>query len=119
VSATNYTDLPQTRADLGHVYLSTACLHARERPELHQYCNATRALHGEEKFPGTCKWCAAPCICQCHHREQLTPGQQHLFERLEELVDQALAQYDQGFAVNVEAEMRNLARELSASQLDT
>ena len=45
-------------------------------------------------------------------RNDLTPDQQRFYDRLEDLVDQALAQYDQGFAVNVEAEMTALARQL-------
>lgn len=32
-----------------HQYLSTACLHGR-----HDDCRLT------------CKWCPAPCLCDCH-----------------------------------------------------
>lgn len=33
-----------------HAYTSTACTH-----ELHEQCR------------GTCKFCAGPCRCACHH----------------------------------------------------
>jgi hypothetical protein len=106
MSDSNYTGVPKTRNDRRHAYLSTACLH-----ENHEHCQCKTNLEGEEKIPGTCKWCAAPCICPCH-RSGLTPDQQRFYERLEVLVDQALAQYEQGYAVNVESEMTALAREL-------
>lgn len=43
-----------------HVYLSTSCLHA-----MHDYCKAKEGQAGP-KTPATCKFCAAPCVCQCH-----------------------------------------------------
>lgn len=43
-----------------HVYLSTACLHGQ-----HTYCQAKIGNQGE-KQPGTCKFCPAQCICECH-----------------------------------------------------
>jgi hypothetical protein len=105
MSSTNYTQAPGPGYSAPHVYLSTACLH-----ENHQHCQCRTNLQGEEKVPGTCKWCAAPCICPCHGQ---SPQEQQVYERLEVLVDQALAQHEQGYAVNVEAEMRQLARELT------
>jgi len=44
-----------------HVYLSTACLHG-----IHEHCQCKTNLEGEPKVPGTCKWCGAPCVCECH-----------------------------------------------------
>lgn len=101
---TNYTGVPKTRNDPHHVYLSTACLH-----ENHEHCQCGTNLQGDQKTPGTCKWCAAPCICPCHSG-QMSPDQTRLYERLEALVDQALAQYEQGYAVDVEQEMEAIAR---------
>jgi hypothetical protein len=49
-----------------HEYLSTACLHARENPELHKHCRSDANLAGEPKVPGQCKWCTAMCACPCH-----------------------------------------------------
>jgi hypothetical protein len=49
----------------GHVYLSTSCLHG-----LHEYCRSEtgRADGGETwvKKPSRCKFCDAPCVCNCH-----------------------------------------------------
>lgn len=42
----------------------------------------------------------------------LTPEQVAVYERLHVLVEVALEQFDQGFAVNVEQEMADLAKEL-------
>lgn len=48
-----------------HIYLSTACLHHD-----HGYCGSSDGydVQGEpfEKRPAQCKWCASPCICDCH-----------------------------------------------------
>jgi len=39
-----------------HEYLSTACLHAG-----HAYCQSSFG-----KVAACCKFCAAPCTCDCH-----------------------------------------------------
>lgn len=48
-----------------HIYLPTACLHHD-----HGYCGSSDGydVQGEpfEKRPAQCKWCASPCICDCH-----------------------------------------------------
>jgi hypothetical protein len=56
-----------------HVYLSTGCLHGH-----HDYCNCMVGVTGEKR-PGRCKFCDAPCTCECHRISDLSPGQ---FERL-------------------------------------
>lgn len=43
-----------------HEYLSTACLHGE-----HGYCAAPVGQAGP-KVPARCKFCAAPCRCECH-----------------------------------------------------
>lgn len=43
-----------------HVYLSTGCLH-----DEHDYCKARNGAAGPKK-PGQCKFCGAPCVCECH-----------------------------------------------------
>jgi hypothetical protein len=56
-----------------HRYLSTACLHATEpgREDLHQYCQTdAKRYDGVDKIAATCKWCEAPCICDCHKKEE-------------------------------------------------
>lgn len=50
-----------------HVYLSTGCLHGD-----HDYCQATVGGVGR-KVPATCKFCGAPCVCDCHAPD-LPPG---------------------------------------------
>ena len=104
MSASNYTVLPDVGNGIQHVYLSTACLHGQCR-----HCQATTNLEGEAKIPATCKFCGNPCICTCH-TDTLTPEQQLFYDRLEVLVDQALAQYEQGYRVNVGTEMATIAR---------
>ncbi|URN11327.1 hypothetical protein LUW77_03280 [Streptomyces radiopugnans] len=47
-----------------HVYLSTGCLHGQ-----HGYCQGKNGLAGP-KTPAQCKFCAAPCVCDCHHRDE-------------------------------------------------
>lgn len=49
------------RPRMSHVYLSTACLHG-----IHEHCQAKTNVEGEPKIPATCKWCSAPCVCECH-----------------------------------------------------
>lgn len=44
----------------GHVYLSTSCLHGE-----HGYCQSHTGLSGAKK-PARCKFCEAPCVCDCH-----------------------------------------------------
>lgn len=44
-----------------HEYLSTACLHGK-----HEHCKAKVNLEGDPKDPACCKWCAEPCVCECH-----------------------------------------------------
>lgn len=53
-----------------HWYLSTACLHSHDDDgnDLHQHCQGTVNHAGNAKTPGTCKWCAAKCVCTCHAR---------------------------------------------------
>ena len=48
-----------------HVYLSTGCLHGD-----HEYCKADRATVGVAKEPACCKFCTAPCICECHEASE-------------------------------------------------
>lgn len=43
-----------------HAYLSTGCLHGE-----HGYCQAKTGQTGNKK-PATCKFCDAPCVCNCH-----------------------------------------------------
>lgn len=55
----------------GHVYLSTSCFHS-----LHDRCQAGVVQLGLKtpgdnglaglKVPASCKFCAAPCVCDCH-----------------------------------------------------
>ncbi|MFP8944740.1 hypothetical protein ACLIYM_25355 [Streptomyces fenghuangensis] len=47
-----------------HVYLSTGCLHGQ-----HGYCQGKNGLAGA-KTPASCKFCAAPCVCDCHHGDE-------------------------------------------------
>lgn len=47
-----------------HVYLSTGCLHGQ-----HGYCSNVDGIAGLKK-PAQCKFCAAPCVCPCHHKTQ-------------------------------------------------
>ena len=42
-----------------HIYVSTACQHEHEDPELHKLCRRT------------CKWCGSGCVCPRHARENL------------------------------------------------
>lgn len=49
------------RVDL-HRYLSTGCLHGD-----HDYCQTeARRYDGTTKIAATCKFCGAPCVCECH-----------------------------------------------------
>jgi hypothetical protein len=48
-----------------HIYLSTACLHEDEDPDLHERCRLT------------CKFCQAPCCCPKHGETGLTPSPSH------------------------------------------
>lgn len=43
-----------------HRYLSTSCLHGE-----HSYCQSNTGAAGT-KTPAQCKFCAAPCVCDCH-----------------------------------------------------
>lgn len=56
--------LTPTRDPDEHVYLSTACLHGE-----HGYCQHHTGLSGA-KTPGVCRFCAAPCVCECHAATQ-------------------------------------------------
>lgn len=47
-----------------HVYLSTSCFHGD-----HNYCKRETGLIGT-KTPACCKFCAAPCICECHRESE-------------------------------------------------
>ncbi|MGZ0147165.1 hypothetical protein ACXJJ3_08845 [Kribbella sp. WER1] len=42
----------------------------------------------------------------------LTPAQVHLYDRVTKIVDEALEQFDKGYAVCVEEQTADLAREL-------
>lgn len=47
-----------------HQYLSTGCLHDK-----HEYCQADAVAKDGgvlRKVPAQCKFCEAPCICDCH-----------------------------------------------------
>jgi len=46
-----------------HIYLSTSCLH-----DEHRHCRSAVNVEGGPKEPGTCKFCPARCICQCHEK---------------------------------------------------
>lgn len=46
-----------------HIYLSTACLHKN-----HEYCRSYEGYAGL-KTPAQCKFCQAPCVCDCHEAE--------------------------------------------------
>lgn len=46
-----------------HIYLSTACLHGE-----HAYCQSVHGAAGL-KTPAVCKFCQAPCICDCHQQQ--------------------------------------------------
>lgn len=50
-----------TLAECGeHEYLSTGCLHGE-----HGYCQSSTGLAGAKRA-AVCKFCHAPCICECH-----------------------------------------------------
>lgn len=55
-----------------HDYLSTACGHAQEpgREHLHESCQSFVGVDaaGREfsRNPARCKFCEAPCRCECH-----------------------------------------------------
>lgn len=51
-----------------HIYLSTSCYHG-----VHSYCKNQTGLVGR-KIPGVCKFCEAPCICECHRKEEIVDG---------------------------------------------
>lgn len=46
--------------EVPHVYLSTGCFHGE-----HHYCQSNTGAAGT-KVPAQCKFCAAPCVCDCH-----------------------------------------------------
>lgn len=71
---------PSSPAD--HEYLSTACLHDR-----HDYCAAPERPDGTPKTPGSCKFCEAVCICECHGMPDLFAKMVADYEaKLDELV---------------------------------
>lgn len=43
-----------------HWYLATSCLHGE-----HEYCQRETGVLGT-KTPAVCKFCRAPCVCDCH-----------------------------------------------------
>ncbi|MDQ0809877.1 hypothetical protein QFZ63_001591 [Streptomyces sp. B3I7] len=57
----------------GHLYLSTGCLHGDQGlPDGrtgHEYCQSATGKGGAKR-PAQCKFCAAPCICACHHLKE-------------------------------------------------
>jgi hypothetical protein len=52
---------PEEIATVGHIYLSTGCLHGE-----HAYCAGTYRLDGGGKKPAQCKFCDTRCVCSCH-----------------------------------------------------
>lgn len=48
-----------------------------------------------------------------HELYGLTPAQVHLYDRISTVVDEALEQFDMGYAVCVEEQMADLAKELA------
>ena len=46
----------------GHAYLSTACYHGQ-----HEHCSSEVRDDGGSKIPARCKFCPAPCRCECGH----------------------------------------------------
>jgi hypothetical protein len=56
-----YLISPEVDVPIDHEYLSTACLHGR-----HSYCAAAERPDGTPKVPGSCKFCQAACVCECH-----------------------------------------------------
>lgn len=57
--------LMQVDTKFGHGYLSTACFH-----EQHLECNLE------------CNFCATPCLCQCHWKNNRIVIQRKLLEEL-------------------------------------
>jgi hypothetical protein len=57
LTSTNGVDNPAAEP---HTYLSTGCLHGD-----HGYCQSNTGAAGT-KTPAQCKFCAAPCCCDCH-----------------------------------------------------
>ena len=52
-----------------HEYLSTGCFHGDmvlpDGRSGHEYCQGDTG-HAGSKQPARCKFCHAPCICECH-----------------------------------------------------
>jgi hypothetical protein len=48
--------------DQQHIYLSTGCYHGGLG---HDWCQSNTGSNGQKK-PASCKWCDAPCVCECH-----------------------------------------------------
>jgi hypothetical protein len=59
----------RTDTSPAHDYLSTGCLHGDltlpDGRTGHEYCQGDTG-HAGTKQPGQCKFCAAPCRCDCH-----------------------------------------------------
>ncbi|MFC8447610.1 hypothetical protein [Kitasatospora sp. NPDC057223] len=53
-------ELARLQAADPHHYLSTGCLHGE-----HAYCQGKTGQAGT-KVPAQCKFCPAPCQCDCH-----------------------------------------------------
>lgn len=61
-----YADAIAAMRDQAHVYLSTSCLH-----DEHTHCQTeAQRYDGTPKVPATCKFCGAPCVCDCHEEEK-------------------------------------------------
>jgi hypothetical protein len=66
----NATRVPLPLLDDGtHYYLSTGCLHGEttlpDGRTGHEYCQGETGACGQ-KTPAVCKFCKAPCRCDCH-----------------------------------------------------
>ncbi|MCX4751756.1 hypothetical protein OG455_41665 [Kitasatospora sp. NBC_01287] len=57
-----------------HDYLSTGCLHGDmllpDGRTGHDYCQSDMGAAGAKK-PAQCKFCQAPCSCECHEEPLL------------------------------------------------
>ncbi len=61
--------IPELTAEPPHDYLSTGCLHGDmvlpDGRTGHEYCRGGTGRAGA-KTPAQCKFCCAPCRCECH-----------------------------------------------------
>lgn len=73
-----------------HVYLSTGCLHGH-----HDYCQNNTGAAGT-KIPAQCKFCEAPCVCDCHKTAKALAEQN---ENLRDLLDEARSWARHGYEI--------------------